>query len=56
MSAPLWRWSLRAIRDAIAGRQVSPVEVVQAVLDRIETRARLNAYITVMGEAGNLIA
>jgi aspartyl-tRNA(Asn)/glutamyl-tRNA(Gln) amidotransferase subunit A len=51
MTAPVWRWSLRAVRDAIAKRQLSPVEVVQAVLDRIESRSRLNAYITVMGEA-----
>jgi aspartyl-tRNA(Asn)/glutamyl-tRNA(Gln) amidotransferase subunit A len=47
----LWRWSLKATRDAVATRQLSPVEVVQAVLDRIESRSRINAFITVMGEA-----
>jgi aspartyl-tRNA(Asn)/glutamyl-tRNA(Gln) amidotransferase subunit A len=37
----------RAIRD----RRVSPVEAVQAALDRIGERAELNAFITVTAEA-----
>jgi aspartyl-tRNA(Asn)/glutamyl-tRNA(Gln) amidotransferase subunit A len=39
------------LAQAIRDRQVSPVEAVQAALDRIEARAELNAFITITAEA-----
>jgi aspartyl-tRNA(Asn)/glutamyl-tRNA(Gln) amidotransferase subunit A len=50
VTGPLWSWSLKAVRDAIASREVSPVDAVEAVLGRIESRGRINAYVTVLGE------
>lgn len=38
------------LAKAIAAREISPVEAVQAALDRIEARAELNAYVTVCAE------
>ncbi|WP_109467914.1 amidase [Albibacillus kandeliae] len=35
---------------AIAARRISPVEAVEAALDRIEARAELNAFVTVSAE------
>ena len=39
------------LAQAIRDRRVSPVEAVQAALDRIAERAELNAFITVTAEA-----
>ena len=39
------------LAQAIRDRRVSPVEAVQAALDRIAERAELNAFITVTTEA-----
>jgi aspartyl-tRNA(Asn)/glutamyl-tRNA(Gln) amidotransferase subunit A len=50
LSAPLWSWSLKSVRDAIARRELSPVAVVESILERIASRSRINAYITVLGE------
>ena len=40
----------RQLASLIRTRQVSPVQAVQAALDRIEARRDLNAFITVAGE------
>jgi aspartyl-tRNA(Asn)/glutamyl-tRNA(Gln) amidotransferase subunit A len=51
MATDLCYLSLRDIARRIETRDVSPVEVTQAVLDRIERlNPTLNAYITVMAE------
>ncbi len=43
---------IEALAPRLRGREVSPVEVVEAVLDRIDAlEPRLNAFITVMAEA-----
>lgn len=42
--------SARELASLIRRRQVSPVEAVQAALDRIEARRELNAFITVTAE------
>ena len=43
--------SLAAAADAIRARQLSPVELVDSVLDRIEqAEPRLGAYVTVAAE------
>jgi aspartyl-tRNA(Asn)/glutamyl-tRNA(Gln) amidotransferase subunit A len=41
---------------AIAKKKVSPVEVVEALLERIETEKRLNAFVTVDGEGARRAA
>ncbi len=41
---------ITALAPRIARREISPVELTQAYLERIETHADLNAYITVDGE------
>lgn len=46
-----WRWSLRAVRDAMLQGDVSPVEVVHSVLSRIAKRSDLNANISVLADA-----
>jgi aspartyl-tRNA(Asn)/glutamyl-tRNA(Gln) amidotransferase subunit A len=51
MTGPIWRWSLARTREAIAAGAISPVEAVRSVLARIEERAWVNAYITVLAEA-----
>lgn len=50
-SEAYWTWSLKAVRDAMARGDVSPVEVVASVLERIAERASINAYITVLAES-----
>ena len=43
------RWTLVELARAIKGKQISPVEVTQQLLDRIQSiNERLNAYITVL--------
>jgi len=42
--------SARELASLIRRKEVSPVEVVRAALDRIEARRDLNAFITVTGE------
>ena len=42
--------SARELASLIRHKQVSPVEAVQAALDRIEARRELNAFITVTAE------
>lgn len=39
-----------ALAAAIRGKEISPVEATRAVLDRIEARADLNAFITVCAD------
>jgi len=41
---------ITTLAPLIARREISPVELTQAYLDRIEAHADLNAYITVDGE------
>lgn len=41
---------------AIAARRISPVEAVEAALDRIEARAELNAFVTVSAEQARVAA
>ena len=49
------RWTLVDLARAIKGKQISPVEVTQQLLDRIQSiNERLNAYITVL--PGNALA
>ncbi len=43
-------YSLVRIRNAIRNGELSAVEVTKAMLDRIESRKRINAYITVCSE------
>ncbi len=43
--------SINTIRERIAGRKLSAVDVCRAALDRIEARAELNAFITVMADS-----
>ena len=44
-------WSAAETAAAVRSKQVSPVEVVQAYLDRIDRLdSKLNSYITVCGE------
>ena len=51
MTSELWQLSADALRGMIAARQVSPVEVTQAVLDRIDAlQPKLNCFITVCHE------
>src|SRR5262245_66250046 len=51
MSELVWR-SIGELARAIAGREVSPVEVVQAHLDRVAALdAKLRAFITVSADA-----
>jgi aspartyl-tRNA(Asn)/glutamyl-tRNA(Gln) amidotransferase subunit A len=49
-AAEYWSWSLKSARDAMARGDVSPVDMVLSVLDRIARRSQLNAYITVLTE------
>lgn len=42
--------SARELARHIRAREISPVEAVEAVLERIERRADLNAFITVPAE------
>ena len=42
--------SARELASLIRRKEVSPVEVVRAALDRIDARSDLNAFITVTGE------
>jgi amidase len=47
----LWRWPARRLRDAVARRELSAVEVVAAHLERIdEVNPRVNAIVTVVPE------
>lgn len=46
-----WRWSLRAVRDAMLQGEVSPLEVVNSVLSRIAERGAINANISVLADA-----
>jgi amidase len=47
----LWRWTARRLRDAVARRELSAVEVVVAHLERIdEVNPRVNAIVTVVPE------
>jgi len=51
MSKDLAMLTLKQASDLVAGKQVSPVELVDAVLDRIERyQPSLNAYITVLAD------
>ena len=51
MSDLVWK-SMTELARLIRAREISPVEVVQAHLDRIASRdGKLRAYITVMGDA-----
>ena len=51
MSELVWR-SIGELARAIAGREVSPVEVVQAHLDRVAALdGKLRAFITVSADA-----
>ena len=44
-------WSASALASAIARKQLSPVEVLEAILDQIERlNPTLNAYCTVTAE------
>lgn len=44
-------WSIEELSDSIRTGEISPVEVVRTMLDRIENLdKRLHSYITVMGE------
>ncbi|MGH2843018.1 MAG: amidase family protein, partial [Solirubrobacteraceae bacterium] len=48
----LHRWSARRLRDALAARQLSATEVLDAHLRQIETvNPRLNAIVTLAAEA-----
>ena len=42
--------SLARLAERLRARELSPREAVQSYLDRIETHAELNAYITVRGD------
>ena len=51
MSEPLHRLSARALRDAVAARELSASEVVSAHLERIEqVNPRVNAIVTLVPE------
>jgi aspartyl-tRNA(Asn)/glutamyl-tRNA(Gln) amidotransferase subunit A len=50
--AALWTWSAARLADAIARKALSPVEVVEELLARIESlNGRLNAFCAVTAEA-----
>jgi amidase len=47
----LWRWTARDLRDAVARRELSAVEVVAAHLERIDAvNPRVNAIVTLVPE------
>ena len=51
VSQEMARWSLAELADRIRAREVSPVEVTEAMLNRIEAQNRqLNAFITVTAD------
>ncbi len=51
MTDALWRWSARQLRDAVARRDLSAVEVVAAHLKRIEeVNPQVNAIVTLVPE------
>ncbi|HEY3188941.1 MAG TPA: amidase family protein, partial [Solirubrobacteraceae bacterium] len=50
MSAELYWMSAAELARAIARKKVSPVEVVDAVLARIDKLSMLNAYVTLDAE------
>ena len=51
MSDELWRWRARRLRDTVAARELSAVEVVEAHLARIEAvNPRVNAIVTLVPE------
>jgi Asp-tRNA(Asn)/Glu-tRNA(Gln) amidotransferase A subunit family amidase len=56
MSAELCWMSAADLARAIAKKKVSPVEVVDAVLARIEKLSTLNAYVTVDAEGARKAA
>jgi aspartyl-tRNA(Asn)/glutamyl-tRNA(Gln) amidotransferase subunit A len=48
----LWTWPAARLAEGIARKEVSPVEAVEAALDRIERlNGRLNAFCTVTADA-----
>jgi len=50
-SSDLWRWSAAALRDAIASKEISAVEVAQAHIDRSNSvNGHLNALVTTSHE------
>jgi amidase len=50
--APIWSWSVVELADALARREVSSLEAVDACLARIEAvNPRLNAVVAVAGDA-----
>lgn len=56
MSEMVWK-PITELARLIAGKQISPVEVVRACLDRIEALdGKLKAFITVTGEAALAVA
>jgi uncharacterized NAD-dependent epimerase/dehydratase family protein len=51
MNEELCFWPATRLREAIGRREVSPVEVVQAVLQRAERlQDRLNCFVTICGD------
>jgi len=51
LAASPTEWTLQDVSEQIRAKKISPVEVTQACLSRIEMlNPRLNAFITVMGE------
>ena len=51
MSEPLWQQPASVLRDAIANRQVSPVELTDVVLARADRlQSELNCFITLVPE------
>jgi aspartyl-tRNA(Asn)/glutamyl-tRNA(Gln) amidotransferase subunit A len=53
----LWRWSAARLAEAIARRAVSPVEVVETVLDRIaRLDGAVNAFATVTADLARAAA
>jgi aspartyl-tRNA(Asn)/glutamyl-tRNA(Gln) amidotransferase subunit A len=47
---PFWAWSLDRLRTELGRGVVSPVEVVDSIVSRIEERRDVNAFITVLYE------